>query len=852
MLKLLQAFFSAIRAVFLKGLGTIFSKMRDEKGDIKYFKDPATVKKVLMYSFFVLFIGVMGYKLLSSNITLVDGAKDHNQELQNKLGINAKEPQYDETFGDPLANLRNPEQKKELGGLTETKGPEDLLNPDMSVCNQLLDKLKGGAILNISERVQLRHCLENNTSKLNSEELTLAKMISAEGLSKQDKDKINDLFGSEKACKEEFDNQLTTSDGNEFINKLIDDSEYNQSVTQLLNDPTTLKKLLSQGNALKTQLGFSDAEISVLNKLLEKCSTSLLLKLLNDKDTKEAMKKLAKLAAENPNAIKGAFDVPNKDEKALLTSYLSQNTDPESGEDKLAKAMLGSDAAKKALAQDIIKAKALGDSSLASALMKKFNGEELTPEEQALIDKLNKDSLAKAYDALQSGDDQLKDAYLKKAKNSQLSGAEIEMLKNKDGLGISTTDPSELAKALNNDLTNRQQAIVQLKQDLANAQALAKLAAAKLARGGVLNSEEQDALQRFTDIQNKIKQLEDIQKARQQELGSVVTKLQGTIDLIGSTQKTLFPSGIEVMGFDYTKCKDIKPIKLVVKQKNKGTKPKKEELFVDSNGNPLTPDQIKILKAYRLQRDGNIAKFKQDKDRLINPLNGNGLTAETDSFLASNGLNNTRPAGGGNGGGGNIASLFISDVSSVQAFKLSPNQMIPGLLLTQILIQDKGNPQTVRVKILQDIYEPKSGKMVIPKNSIAIGKTSGFDVETGIMNLELTSVAVGGNTYDVNLAVNSADLATGLKGEVRDTRGKLLWGTFVSSFTAGALGALSSSYISTYTDSSVFSDQVIGSGLNGAAEVANKIATMYAGDLQNAARIYYVPSGVKVVLVPSN
>ena len=58
---------------------------------------------------------------------------------------------------------------------------------------------------------------------------------------------------------------------------------------------------------------------------------------------------------------------------------------------------------------------------------------------------------------------------------------------------------------MNADLAARQQDIANLKQSLVDAQSAAKLAAAKLARGAVLSTEEQEALQRFTEIQNKIK-----------------------------------------------------------------------------------------------------------------------------------------------------------------------------------------------------------------------------------------------------------------------------------------------------------------------------------------------------------
>ena len=196
--------------------------------------------------------------------------------------------------------------------------------------------------------------------------------------------------------------------------------------------------------------------------------------------------------------------------------------------------------------------------------------------------------------------------------------------------------------------------------------------------------------------------------------------------------------------------------------------------------------------------------------------------------------------------------LFVSENNNLKPFKLSPDTVIPAILLTEILVSDKGSSQRVRVKILQDIYDPASGKLVIPKNSIAFGQSGSFDPDTGNMQLTLGQVASGKETIDISFAVGSGDLSPGLRGEVRDTRGKLLAGTFITSFTSGALGAIAQNYIAPFQDSDLLGDTLTGAALTGASEIAQRIAEMYAGDLQNAPRLFYVPSSVPVVLIPEN
>jgi len=100
------------------------------------------------------------------------------------------------------------------------------------------------------------------------------------------------------------------------------------------------------------------------------------------------------------------------------------------------------------------------------------------------------------------------------------------------------------------------------------------------------------------------------------------------------------------------------------------------------------------------------------------------------------------------------------------------------------------------------------------------------------------------------MRVGSADGSMGLKGQIRDTRGRYLLGAFITSFTAGALDFFTQNTIAQYQNSASAAVALTGAGYSGGADVAQKVAQMYASDLTNAARIYYVPRGVAIVLYP--
>lgn len=197
-----------------------------------------------------------------------------------------------------------------------------------------------------------------------------------------------------------------------------------------------------------------------------------------------------------------------------------------------------------------------------------------------------------------------------------------------------------------------------------------------------------------------------------------------------------------------------------------------------------------------------------------------------------------------------INKLIIGDAATNAKLILSPDMKIAAILDTEILVASNQNSQFVKVKILMDVYDPQTNKIAIPKGSYLTGSTSSFNEETGVMDLTLSKVSVGKSRFTVPVKIGSADGSIGLKGEVRDTRGRRLLGAFITSFSAGALDWFGSSVVSSYQKSTNSMTALQGAGLSGGSEVMKKISEMYAQDLNNAPTIFYCPRGVPIVLFP--
>ena len=505
-------------------------------------------------------------------------------------------------------------------------------------------------------------------------------------------------------------------------------------------------------------------------------------------------------------------------EKELLKKLLNNELDPDGAEAKIAKGLASGDAdAKAALAAMEAKNQELMDAFLA-----KMDGKQLSPEQQAMLD---------AYKKLM--EDQAK------AEGS------------KDGLNL-TGKVDQDAKEMARKLAEEEERLKRLREEMAEAQAAAARAGEKISKGQQLSAAEMAALQKLADLQKRLAEQEAAQKKRREELAKQYAALQQALMQINKTVEQVYPSGISVEMDALADCKDVKPLKfkrIAKKGTGKGTKTSNKDVWLTLDGEQLTPDKIRLIKLMRKQKS-DLDKAKQ---AALNPTGGDAgndfLNGGRDSFGGtSQSLANSINAE--ETGQIEIGSLRIFTDKSLKGFNLTPDMKIPAVLDSDILVSDKGGGQSVRFRILSDIYNPETNQIVIPKGAIAVATAGGFDSEVGSMNINVDKVSFGGKVQAVKLAIGSADGSMGLRGQVRDTRGKYLLGAFITSFSAGALNWFSQQVVQPFQVETDAGNALTGAGLAGGAEVMNKIAEMYAGDLQNAAKIFYVPKGVPVIFFP--
>lgn len=546
--------------------------------------------------------------------------------------------------------------------------------------------------------------------------------------------------------------------------------------------------------------------------LIEKMKTGVVLSADDQEKAKICVdQNIAGLSAEELAMAKKLLD-PNisEAEKELLRKALRGDLDSDSAEARLAQALAKNEAgAKEALAA--LEAK---NQELLEALLKQMDGKDLSPEETSLVDSFKK-------------------LVADQASKNSLDNPEA------------SSNREEASKQLAADIAAREAALRDLEAQMKAAQEQARIAAEKVARGEKLSESERAALAKLTELQKKQAELAALQEKRKAALARLLAELQKTLTSVSLTMQQTFPSGVSVeIDENLIDCNKIKPVfKRVAKKKTTGTNIAKrgdKEVWLDQNGEALTPDKIRLIKLLRKQKADEAKAIAGVKNPFGETSGGAiGERLDVNQVMGEEGVNV------------DISTLTVFADKSLKSFNLTPDMKIPAVLESEILVSDKGQGQMVRVRIIDDVHNPENGQLVIPKGAIAIAQASGFDPDTGVIDLNFDKVTVGsGKVLQVKLSVGSADGTMGLRGQVRDTRGKFLLGAFITSFSAGALNWFSQSVIQPFQTATDAGNALLGAGLAGGAEVMNRIAEMYAGDLQNAAKIFWVPKGVPVILFP--
>lgn len=130
--------------------------------------------------------------------------------------------------------------------------------------------------------------------------------------------------------------------------------------------------------------------------------------------------------------------------------------------------------------------------------------------------------------------------------------------------------------------------------------------------------------------------------------------------------------------------------------------------------------------------------------------------------------------------------------------QISRTLVIPGFLkrLPKTGISSKGSDTQFLFEFGISVANRKTGKISIPKGSIAICKSKGIDEDSGRLSAECEAVDVGGSEdLKVSLIVSDANGADGILGLIIDHKGWKLGGIFLTAFSAAIFDGFTAQFI---------------------------------------------------------
>lgn len=601
---------------------------------------------------------------------------------------------------------------------------------------------------------------------------------------------------------EEFEKEITPASATEYrYEPDVIDPLLGRTDRGLIEQDSAEKLVNSIGTSGSGALSVSDC-LDVLNKMktgvkLSSDESSLATKCIAENPmglTSDEMKLAQKML--DPNITDA--------ERKILADALDGKLTPEQRD--LALALAGNDPEKAKLARDAINS---GNPDIINAAAKQLAGKELTDEEKSLLANL---------------------------KSSPKTGSESEKLdqllnpdkKSSTGTVSASGATPEAVQDLSTGIVDRDKDILKKQKEVEISKKDAENVADKIKSGQELGESEVKRLQNLTQKQKELDALKRQQEIDKKQLADKLAKMKETISrsMITVGGKNI-PTGVFVEYEGEDKCEaKVKPF----------TKPKikvAQKSFVDLDNRPLNPEEVEFIKLMR----------KNGKTE-------NSIADSGSKFLGNLGEPLTLAVAGETSI--DAAQMIVFTDKGVKECELTPDMLIPAQIDSDILVSSNGSAQQVRMKILQDVYCPNNNKeLLIGKGSVAIANAGSFDADTGIMNMTVNKVTSGGKNLSFSFTVASANGTSGLRGEIRDTTGKYLLGAFIPAFAGAALSYFSSQQVQPYLQSTQAGTALTGAALAGSAEVMNKIAELAASKLLNAPKLFWVPRGIPVVLIPN-
>lgn len=821
----LKLIFKQFRLFFERLMVFIFGKSKNENGKIRFFQNSKSMVRFFTVFSLITVSLYLVYKFVTDKETFVDSRKAYDSEIVRPSTVNTIDDERKSRFIDPLADIK-PTQfggsaSSILQNAQDTSFTESGL--DFERCSELMNKFRTFNNLTKREKKELEECLKNQDmfSTLTPEERNaLIKSLEEQVLSEEEKRLIEELFGEEASCKEEFNEQSTSDEGKFFLSKLLQDDELNLLAIDLIKNKDTLID-----SKIKDQLGFSDEEVIFFKNLLEKCSTNLLIKMLSNDKIKNALIKVL----ESSRGLEEALNQEDlsDEERRILQDKAQGNTTLGTADDAIADALISTDKKKKALAKSIMKAREMGDEEIEDALTKKLLGEDLTDEEKKRIDRFDPELYDEAYNDYKKGDERAAALKSKQAQGGKLTPEEKAELVS--DLQVNKEKSfKEIVDQIAKDLNKKDE----LDRAVQEAQLKAAEAANKVNKGFDLSKADQELLKRLTDLLDERSRLEQRIAENDAIAAAELERKRLEYEKSRKTFKVVRGNSQVLLDIEEKICSThVKPYQITKRKKKRRARKKKTYAY---DGKKLTSDEIEIYELLKKSK-AKVANLNKDLFKSVGSIKYSGQ-----KIVASRVEGNVSK----------IEQSFLIKNSVGREIKLSRSQKIAAVMTTSIHTTKGGASVRLQYRILHDVYDPVTKTKVIPSGSIAHGPSGSFDAKTGIMQLSSNTVTIGGKDVDLAFDIGSGDATIGLKGEVYDQNFQKIAGSLVAAFTAGAINAVQTAYIDPFNDSDDISDLMSGATLGGLSEVSNQILQDVANDLQNSPEIFWVPSNIPVVLYP--
>jgi len=465
-------------------------------------------------------------------------------------------------------------------------------------------------------------------------------------------------------------------------------------------------------------------------------------------------------------------------ERKILSDFVGGDLKNED-DIKLATALVSSDPNKRKIAKMIVNNPNM-DKKTKKALLDLLDKEKLNQQDLKTIEQASKKYPIRGYDEGGS-----------KNKNYTVD----DLLKN-DKLLLDGHDNLKKAKILNQAIDDIDKQIKQIDTELEQGRPEYNKILAKQLANKDLSTAEKKFLSDYSKKIEKKRELENKRKKIIRAYAKLSEKMKR--DLIEANAHLKQKLNGQIIESDsFLSCNELQKVAYRNIQKKRVKKRRK-----------LTAEEVALLNSYRNKRN---QKFYSDLVGAHYASVGDNIQADSKSY-------------------------FVLQDQKDNSLKLPPSLKIPAVCEDAILVSSIQPVTPVNIRILADIIDPATNKILITKNSIASGLTSTFDKKTGYITVNISSITSGPKVESVNLKVS-------VPGVVKLTRGEILTEAFLTQIIQSASQYIQMQATKQFNGATSVIAAVGAGAANSTSSVAQTVAKFLGQDLKSAPSIFFSPKG---------